>query len=396
MSLVIYPSESWEFSYKDYVGKGPYKEGNETIMSLIEDEGSRELRLISSELPKNFKLKLYFSDPLGTSIAIENKIMLSFKATSTPTDFKKFELFLEDYNGKIATYSFGDDDLGKTTRINTKALVKEEGFNESYVVKIGFNIDSCKVDRERFMMVIGDFEFSSAQNPSYCDPQEVIEFLGMVDNRGQPFKLTESSTPTYSAIAKRIVEAEAYVEAQCRRAWIERRVVGEIRNASYFGITATRYARLAMDTHSESGLNMLFRGIPVKLTNSYILPIDSTKGDKVEVRRYGAHWVDVSDKAVWEDPLKGIIFIQQFFVQDDTSVRVTYRHGHGPVPDDIRRAVLLKCAMQIIQTDWFRQHFPQAWEEGFSPNKGDVYRAWSWELKNILSAYSSHFAIGGM
>ncbi len=396
MSLIVYPSESWEFSYKGYEGKGPYVENGVEVASLEEDESNRQLRMNIKELPKNFKLKVYFKDPLGASIAIENKLMVSFKATSTPSDFNKFELFLEDFNGKIATYSFNNEDLGKETRINTKALVKETGFNDSYVVKIGFNIDTCKVERNGFMFVLGGLEFSSAQNPSYCDPQEVIEFLGMVDNRGQPFKLTESSTPTYSAIAKRIVEAEAYVEAQCRRAWIERRVVGEIRNASYFGITATRYARLAMDTHSESGLNMLFRGIPVKLTNNYILPIDNSKGDKVEVRRYGAHWVDVSDQAVWEDPLKGIIFIQQFFVQDDTSIRVTYRHGHGPVPDDIKRAVLLKCAMQIIQTDWFRQHFPQAWEEGFSPNKGDVYRAWTWELKNILSAYSSHFAIGGM
>ena len=107
--------------------------------------------------------------------------MVSFKATST--DFNKFELFLEDFNSKIATYSFNNEDLGKETRINTKALVKETGFNDSYVVKIGFNIDTCKVERNRFMFVLGSC--SSLARALRCSP-EVIEFLGPVGNRVNP------------------------------------------------------------------------------------------------------------------------------------------------------------------------------------------------------------------
>ena len=68
MSLIVYPSESWEFSYKGYEGKGPYVENGVEVAYLVEDESNRQLRMNIKELPKNFKLKVYFKDPLGASI----------------------------------------------------------------------------------------------------------------------------------------------------------------------------------------------------------------------------------------------------------------------------------------------------------------------------------------
>lgn len=139
---------------------------------------------------------------------------------------------------------------------------------------------------------------------------------------------------------------------------------------------------------------MFFKGIPVKLTRDTIQTIDYSKGDKVEVRRYGSEWTVVPNGAIWCDESKGIIYIKTIFFQKDASVRVTYRYGRGPCPQDIKQACLLKTAMLIVGTDWYRQRFPQA--PGFDPLKQETLNQWVWTIKDILRSHSDLISCGSM
>lgn len=381
MTNVIFPSDGLYYQYNDRAESNEdYVEEGITIVSFVTSKD--KLKISLDNFKSADKLSVYGKFEDGISISDENKIIISTKATSPPTMFNKFEVFFEDCNGVIATYALDNNMVGKEQVILTQALVQaSKDFNPSFIVKAGFNFASPRKDT-KFTFLLYDMHTVYRIQPTYAEPQEVIEFLGMMDNKGNPFELTDTTTPSYNAIAKRICEAEDFMENACRRAWTERRIENEIRNADSVWAASFGYLGILASDSLETGTQMFFKGIPVKLTRDSIHKIDYSKGDKVEVRRYGSEWITVPQNAVWEDEAKGIVYIKTIFFQKDASVRVTYRYGKGPCPGDIKQAVLMKAAMFIVGTDWYRQRFPQS--PLFDPMKNDTLSQWTWQIKDCI------------
>lgn len=389
MATIICPGSDWVYKYNEMEeSSSDYIIDDTTIISL---KNTGSVKLFIKDFSPNDTLSVYNKFEDGISISDDNKLIINTKATSPPTFFKKFDLFIEDCNGLIATYSLDNNMIGKEEIILTKAFVAPTDFNASFIVKVGFIFSNPKSVRD-FTFITSDVHTVYRVEPTYAKPEEVIEFLGMVDNKGNLFQLTDSSVPSYNAIAQRICESEEYLENACRDAWTERRVAGEIRNADSVWAASFGYLGILSADSLETGTQMFFKGIPVKLVHDHIQKIDYSKGDLVEVRRYGSEWTVVPEGAIWEDEAKGIIYIKTLFFQKDASVRVTYRYGHGPVPADIKKAVLLQTAMIIVGTDWYRQRFPQS--PMFDPLKQETLSQWTWVIKDIIRNHTDLISCG--
>lgn len=407
MVQILCPNVGWIYKFRDYEGNEPYIEEippNEPIdpenppepeyKTLANIDDSEGIVIFSSdEMDKDFEQWFYFVDEDGISLSAENKFYQELKVSSPPSFFDTFELYVEDVNGVTATYGLNDVSIGKENVIDISALVRGEDFNDSYVVKIGYHIKGPKTERKLIIQLL-QMRATYLESPIYCTPQEVMDFLMLVDNKGEPFKVTESSMPSYNTIAKRIVEAEAFIESNTRTAYVERRVDKEIRNADsawpgtygYYGILAT--------SGYDYGAQSFFKGCPVKLSRSNILPIDYSKGDLVEIRRYGSFWTTVPNEMIWQDETKGIVYVKSLFFQKDASIRVTYRYGKGPVPQDLKRACILKTALLIMQSEWYVAKFPQS--PDFIEMRANAMNSWTWELRDLMRPYSTTVTVGGV
>ena len=407
MVQTLCPNEGWVYKFRDYEGTEPYLEEIEpnepidpenppepiykTLASIDDSEGI--VVFSSDEMDKDYEQWFYYVDENGISLSAENKIYQELKVSSPPSFFEVFEVYIEDINGVTATYGLNDISIGKENVIDISALVRGEDFNDSFVVKIGYHIKKPKSERKLVIQLM-QMRATYLESPIYCTPQEVMDFLMLVDNRGEPFKVTETSIPSYNTIAKRIVEAEAFIENTTRTAFVERRIEREVRNADsawpgtygYYGILAT--------SGFDYGAQSFFKGCPVKLSRSNILPIDYSKGDLVEIRRYGSYWTTVPNEMIWQDETKGIVYVKSLFFQKDASIRVTYRYGKGPVPQDLKRACILKTALLIMQTEWYVAKFPQS--PDFIEMRANALNSWSWELRDLLRPYSSAVTVGGI
>lgn len=395
MSDVLCPNDGWVFKYGDYEGREPvYSESEDkrTVIASIEDSDGK-VRFISERMPKDFDAYVYIVNEDGISLAEYNKFVQNLKATSPPSYFKTFEVYVEDCNGVTATYGLRDIAIGKENTVDLAALVRGKDFNDSYIVKAGYHFSGPK-QSIRFRFILSYASFTYMENPLYCTPQDVADFLNLMDNRNQPLRISETTVPSYNTLARRIKEAEDYVETQTRQAFVERRVEGEVRNADsawpgtygYYGILAT--------SGYDMGAQTFYKGCPVKLTHTNVLPIDYSKGDLVEIRRFGSYWTIVDESMLWEDGPKGIIYVKSLFFQKDASVRVTYRYGRGPIPADIRQAVIMKTALLYYQTDFLRGGLPQSPE--WLADRQATMSAWTWTLKDLLRGYTSAVAIGGI
>lgn len=407
MVQIFCPNEGWVYKFRDYEGtedyieeipgpippdpEEPYEPEYKILAHIDSSEGT--VIFSSEEMDEDFEQWFYFVDEEGISISSENKIYQELKISSPPSFFEVFELYIEDINGVVATYGLNDMSIGKENVLDISALVRGEDFNDSFVVKVGYHIKKPKTTRKLIVQLM-QMRATFLESPAYCTPQEVMDFLMLVDNKGEPFKVTETSVPSYNTIAKRIVEAEAFIENYTRTAFVERRVENEIRNADsawpgtygYYGILAT--------AGYDYGAQAFFKGCPVKLSRQNVLPIDYSKGDLVEIRRYGSFWTKVPNEMIWQDETKGIVYVKSLFFQKDASIRVTYRYGKGPIPQDLKRACILKTAMLIMQTEWYVAKFPQS--PDFIEMRANALNSWSWELRDLLRQWSTGVVVGGI
>jgi len=391
MAQIICPNDGWLFKYKNYVGAEPVIEDGVVVASILNNDDT--VKFISDKIDEDYEAWIYREDLEGISISAENKVTQNIKVTSPPSFFDIFELYMEDCNGVIATYGLTDLRIGKENTIDLTALVRGEDFNDAYVTKIGYRIKGPKAQRS-FTLKISELRLSFMENPLYCTPQEVMDMIMLVDNRGEPFVISDTTIPSYNTIAKRIVEAEAFIEANTREAYVERRVEREICNADSAWPGTYGYYGILASSGQDYGAQSFFKGAPVKLTRSRIQPIDYTKGDLVEIRRYGSFWTTVPNGMIWQDETKGIVYIKSLFFQKDASIRITYRYGRGPIPGDIKRACLLKTAMLFVQTEWYIGKFPQSPE--FMQMRENALNSWTWELKDILRNHSTSICVGGV
>ena len=402
----MYPNspEIWKFRFRDYIGDedwiGTEDEEEDKILMSLSIADNQDLKAHSQMMGRDWETWVFAEYPEGISIAEERQIFTMIKATSMPSFFKSFKIYLEDFNGHKATYSLKDIDIGSEMRFNLKAFVVEDEFNTSFVTKIGFHISEPKEVRP-FTMFITNYSLSSAPTPRYVQPQEVIGSLQLYDNKGELLRASPQSTPTYDQWCQWIVEGEQFVEEQTRRAWSERRKKDEILNlesipstggSMSLGYLGTQLLRTGFGIASEA---MLGPGIQIKLRYRYPKDLDAEKGDKLEIRWLRNDWLDVTEhkNAYWFDHNKGILYLRRMFVALDTGVRITYRYGEDEVPEDIKRAVTLFVGKQFYQTDRYRSIFPTAPE---FESKAMSVQQWTWDIDRILKNYTETVVIGAI
>lgn len=420
MSQVLYPSqrEPWKYRLEDNgvvtEGSTDVYEDNEDKPGLIvagEEEGYdyeavevvegiidsfNEVIVSLPNLSTNGELDVYVIPDAPFSIADFKTVLSYVKSSYPPSYFKKYLMYMEDAQGNRRKFSIKNTDVGSFKVRYADIYVEDEDFNPSYITRAGFIISNPKKDiTDGFRLFISELSLSELGKPSYCKPEDVIRFLGLLDNRGKPLILTQESKPSYEDVCNHILEAEAFIDAQTRTSFKINREINELhdenigRTMPYGGLYGI-YRNASMPALYGG---QLFEGVPVPLVRQNIQPIDYSLGDKVEVRRLGTIWEEMPIQRLWWDEQKGIIWIKDYFHRPDSSVRVTYRWGQDKVPADITKCCKLQASKQIVATDWYRASFPIS-PEDFSPLKAETLNGWTWEIKDIIRGYQTQISVG--
>lgn len=418
MTIVLYPTsrEPWKFRLKDegVITEGSAEKENMAPLGITvagagapeytptqeSEEGitdsRREIIYSVNGFSKKAELDLYMEPDMPFSMADTQTILSYIKSSYPPSYFDTYELFLEDSQGNKRRYAIKNTDVGSFKVRYSDIFVEDEDFNPAYLVRAGFTIKHPKEDIKGFFRVfIEELSLSRLGKPSYCQPQDVINFLGLKETNGKRVILTQESSPSYDDVCNHILEAEAFIDAQTRTSFKINREVNELhdeklgRTMPYGGLYGIyRGAGMPMMYGGQ-----LFEGVPVSLVKQNIQPIDYSLGDRVEVRRLGTLWETLPESRLWWDEQKGIIWIKDYFHRPDSSVRVTYRWGQDKVPADITKCCKLQACKQIVATDWYRANFPVN-PEIFSPMKEHTLDSWTWEIKDIIRGYQTQVSVG--
>lgn len=333
------------------------------------------------------------------SVAEYLTLQMYIKSTIPPSMFEEYYFFVEDALGNRRRFALKNELVGKFNASSAKMFTEDEDFNISFITKVGFVLNNPLQDIENFQFHLLELSLSELRQPQYCKPEDVVRFMGLLDNSGRPFKLTQESSPSYEDICNHIIEAEDFIDAQTRTSFRINRVVGEIHDEP-FGLNmlgATNRGMMGMfNLPALTSLygGKIFTGVPVSLVRRDIRTIDYSLGDRVEVRRIGTIWVDVPEEHIWQDHQKGIIWIRDYIHMKDSSVRVTYRWGKENVPADITKCCKLQAARQIVATDWYRANFPVTEDMGYG--KIETLNSWNWEIKDILKGYQTQLSVGAV
>jgi hypothetical protein len=141
------------------------------------------------------------------------------------------------------------------------------------------------------------------------------------------------------------------------------------------------------ETHDHDRLYYWLSGHPINvIKRNIITPLDSSKGDKLEIWT-GNEWEDwVADpnreegreEDYWVDNPVGIIFVyERAILRPHPKFRISYRYGGEEdsntsgqaayVPADVREAVAAGAASDILQSDIYGTTVPGNPDDGPSP-----------------------------
>lgn len=304
-----------------------------------------------------------------------------------PSRYGTFRFYIKDFTGRRARYDLKNDDIGKELRIPMSTLTYESGFNRSNVIEVGFQLASPKSTYDNASITINTLMFGDTY-PTYCTAQDVIDNIGMVDKKGEPLIITESTRPRKSQVEKWIVQAEDFCDRQCRGSWRENIVKDKLidRPVPWKGTRTGGVGRNPFMLQESTGQGIIGKGHTFKLPHYNIRPIDPDKGDKIEMRGIGQEFTDITTdtSSYWLDHEGGRIFIRKWFMSSSSaSLRITYRWGEDYVPQDISQLAILKASVKALQTDWFTRVLPQG--PGFEPNKSQTINEWQQEIKDIVA-----------
>jgi hypothetical protein len=399
MSLILVPGEPFLCRYNGTESdETQYDEEGKIITSL--DEGM-DVTFQTEIMSKDYEVFVLAKFDRAMNIFNERQMWFDAKSSIMPSCFDTFELYFEDKNGRKAVRKITDDELYSLDAILVDSLKCDEGFNKTFVTYAGVHVKGCtEPEFTDFMLIIDRFALSDSPIPHYCQPQEVIDFLGVRNNDGTPFEISNATTPSYDVVAKLICQAEEAIEQATRTSWTVKRAVDEIRNTGSVGWAAgasgSPYMGLFQPSAYYSPSSTYFRGVWCQLIHKDAKNIEGNKGDKIEIRWFGDQWRDITDTgSYWMDNAKGAVYIRQWFFQRDASVRVTYRYGRDEVPEDIKRAAILFTAKHILQTSQlYRFLFPDSPE---SENRWQkVALGFEYDYKSIIKARADQVVIGGL
>ena len=374
MSLVLVPSEDFTLQrdgvwYDSNIILDPV---DEHVIASVEQADVVEFTCsVKDSIESDYVIGAFVNDSLPFSISNEKQMWFNARSSLMPSELDKFEILFTDKNNRQAHIRISDDDIVDSSPLLMDSMVMDKGFNKTFVSSIGVHI-KFKDEKEyediiedlQYDLVVDKLAFSSAPVPHYCQPQEVIDFLGVRNNDGSVFEISNSTNPSYDTVAQIICQAENAIEMATRTSWTVRRATNEIRNTgsnSWGAASGTPYMGLFQPSTYFTPTSTYFRGIWCQLIHKNAKDIDGTKGDKIEIRWFGDTWRDITDSGMyWMDNAKGAVYIRQWFFQKDASVRVTYRYGLDEVPEDMKRAAILFTAKHILQTSQlYRFLFPE-------------------------------------
>jgi hypothetical protein len=200
-------------------------------------------------------------------------------------------------------------------------------------------------------------------SPTYCTPQDVARLLGHGSNPNDLFYADDPSSgddtmPTDTDIEGVILDVEEEIDRLTHSAWRPRQVINEYHN---------------LDDYWKYNI-----GQPVTLNHQFILPLDQTKGDSIQVWLYAGstytEFLGVYNEArgsdFWIDYEQGILYFHSRRpIRRDKAVKVTYRYQYSGdniynndgsaasggvtyIPRDIKRAaVYLAASWFVTQND---------------------------------------------
>lgn len=371
------------------------EEGDDNI--IVNEDGVLKVRLPLFSTEGECEVWSKPIDPF--SISEYKTLQIYVKSTIPPSMFEEYYFFVEDALGNRRRFALKNETIGKFNTVSCGIYTEDEDFNISFITKVGFVLNNPTTDISDFQFHLLELSMSELRQPQYCAPEDVVRFMGLLDNSGKPFKLTQESNPSYEDICNHIIEAEDFIDAQTRTSFRINRVEGEIHDEP-FGLNmlgATNRGMMGMfNLPALTSLygGKIFTGVPVSLVRRDVRTIDYSLGDKVEVRRIGVIWAEVPEEHIWQDHQKGILWIRDYIHMKDSSVRVTYRWGKDNIPADITKCCKLQAARQIIGTDWYRANFPVTEDMGYG--KEEVFKSWNWEIKDILKGYQTQISVGAV
>ena len=212
-------------------------------------------------------------------------------------------------------------------------------------------------------------EPADIQAEGYCDVRDVV-------NEFDRFSMenVDENSELVDRIQRKISAKSSEIDSQTSHAWRERRVVNEFKN-----------------------LENVYRwntGIPVYLTQRDIrTPLDSEKGDKVEIWR-GNRYTDLvaddsfsegRDEDYWVEEGTGVLYLyRRTLFQRHRQLRLTYRFGKEKVPAIIQDVCAQLVAADLMETDFYRYTTPGNDEAPNAENVADNIRE---QAKRKLEPY---------
>jgi hypothetical protein len=215
-----------------------------------------------------------------------------------------------------------------------------------------------------------------AQDVLYCTTGDVERYF-------QKATFDQSSDPTASEVQKFIGKWSARFDRRTGRAFRPNQVVDE--------------------THDHRTLYYWLSGHPIRLLKRNIItPLDSAKGDKLEVWT-GNKWEDwVSsntynegrDQDYWVDNPIGVLFIfERAILRPHPKFRVTYRYGEKEdpnnagdpnyIPADVRDAVAARTAADLIRSDIYGTTVPGS-SKGDNSDPNNAAEQWVEEFDKTV------------
>lgn len=204
----------------------------------------------------------------------------------------------------------------------------------------------------------------------YCTPTEVASYYPKVE------EFDASTTPTRSKVVQFIEKWSSRFDRRTGQSFRANQVIDE--------------------THDHLNLYYWLSGHPIRLRKRNIItPLDSSKGDKLEV--YDGNewhdWVDDPDmqegrdQEYWVDGPVGVVYIyNRAILRPHPKFRLTYRYGNPDVPHDVRDAVAARAAGDLIDTDYWSGNVPGNQTEGGNSVQDSV-RRWEEQWQRVVRDY---------
>ena len=193
----------------------------------------------------------------------------------------------------------------------------------------------------------------------YCEPKDVARyFRTLEDSDGFAF----DTNPSEEEVKDFIVENSARIDKETGHAWRERKVEEEY--------------------HDLEGLYYYWAGTPIHLQKREVrTPMDSSKGDKVEVfdGNEWEEWVGSSTYTegrgdngdYWVQETEGTLHIyrRSLWFEKYRGLRISYRYGAEVVPKDVQMACAKLTAADLIRTDLFGDLLPAGSQNSVNPTE---------------------------